>query len=257
MAKWFEGSAVLVTGAASGIGAAAAQRFAAEGAQVCLADRDVAGAERVAALVRKAGGEAMTMEVDVGDAGANVHMIEQTIATFGKLDVAFLNAGYRGGLGGFDQLDLDAFDRVLRTNLYGCLYGIAALYSRLETGGAVVVTASIAGLRGLPENPAYAASKHGILGLVRSASGAFAERGLRINAVCPGNVSTPMLGFAQSDDLADPDSLAMPPSRGTSSPQHIAEVALFLASKRAAAINGASTVVDAGWTAVVGSHFPS
>jgi NAD(P)-dependent dehydrogenase (short-subunit alcohol dehydrogenase family) len=257
MAHWFDGKSVLVTGAASGIGAAAAQRFAADGGRVCLADTDLAGCDRIATLIRNAGGKAATVRADVSNAEDNVHMIDRTVEAFGNIDIAFLNAGYRGGVGGFGRLDLNTFDRVIRTNLYGCFYGMTALYSRIETGGAVVVTASIAGLRGLPENPAYSASKHGILGLVRSAAAAYAARGVRINAICPGNVSTPMLGFPQTDALVDPDALSIPEFRGMSTPQHIAEVALFLASGRAAAINGAAYVVDAGWTAVAGSQSPS
>lgn len=253
----FAGRSVLVTGAASGIGAAAAQRFAAEGASVCLADIDLTGCRRIADRIGAAGQTAIVAKVDVSKAEDNVHVVELVIAEFGKLDVAFLNAGYRGAAGGLGKLALDEFDRVIRTNLYGCFYGLAALWSRIESGGAIVVTASIAGLQGLSENPAYSASKHGIIGLVQSTAEAFAARSVRVNAICPGNVSTPMLGFPQSDDLTEPEQLLQPPFGGMSNTQHIAEVALFLASHRAAAVNGAAYVVDAGWTSIAGSPSPS
>jgi NAD(P)-dependent dehydrogenase (short-subunit alcohol dehydrogenase family) len=257
MAQSFGGSAVIVTGAASGIGAAAAQRFAAEGASVCLADRDLRGAERVAALCVKLGQKAIALEVDVSKAADNQRMIAKTIAAFGRINVAYLNAGYLGPLTGFDAVDEQMFDRIIQTNLYGCFHGIRALYPKIERGGAIAVTASIAGLQGLPENPAYAASKHGVLGLVRSYSAAFAAKNVRINAICPGGVATPMIGIPQSDALQDPDKLQMPDFRGTSSAQQVAELALFLCSTRASAITGASYVVDAGWTAVLGPQSTS
>jgi NAD(P)-dependent dehydrogenase (short-subunit alcohol dehydrogenase family) len=252
MARWFEGKSVLVTGASSGIGAATAQRFAAEGASVCLADRDRAGLDRVVGLVAKSGGTAVTVEVDISRLDDNARMVRRALDTFGKIDVAFLDAGYLGTLGGFDQVDFAGFDRIIQTNLYGCFYGIKSLYPKMERNGAIVVTASIAGLQGLPENPAYAASKHGVVGLVRSSAAALAARGVRINAICPGAVSTPMIGAPQSDVLVPPDSLAAPDYRGVSAPQHVAELALFLASARAAAVTGASYTIDAGWTATLG-----
>jgi NAD(P)-dependent dehydrogenase (short-subunit alcohol dehydrogenase family) len=253
MDRWLEGKAVIVTGAASGVGAAAAQRFAAEGALVCLADVDAAGIGRVAALITKAGGKAIAVKTDVSKPDDNERLMDRAVGEFRRLDVVFLNAGQLGGFDGFAGLTLEDFDRILRTNLYGCFHGLKSAYARIERGGAVVVTSSIAGLQGLSENPAYAASKHGILGLVRSASQAFAGRRVRVNAICPGGILTPMAGVPQSDDIVAPEGLAMADYRGMSSAQQVAELALFLASSRASAITGAAYVIDAGWTATIGS----
>ncbi|MFO1185716.1 MAG: SDR family oxidoreductase [Bauldia sp.] len=256
MAGLLEGKAALITGAASGIGAAAAQRFAAEGAAVCLADTDAAGLARVKRLLEATGARAVSVTADIGRREDNIAMIAQAVAAFDKLDAAFLNAGVLGGMAGFDALTPELFDRVVRTNLYGVFYGLKALLPVVSAGGAVVVTASTAGLFGLSENAAYSASKHGIVGLVRSAAAAFAAKRIRLNAICPGGVATPMAGVPQSDALVAPADLAMPDFRGMASPQHVAELAVFLASSRASAITGACHVVDVGWTTALptGAH---
>lgn len=249
--RWFDGKSVLVTGAASGIGAAAAQRFAAEGAAVCVADSNAGGIERVRSLIERAGGRAIAAAVDIGRSEDNLAMVAKTVAAFGRLDAVFLNAGILGGMAGFDTITPELFDKVIRTNLFGVFYGLKSVLPAIAPGGAVVVTASTAGLFGLAENPAYSASKHGIVGLVRSAAAAYAVKGVRVNAICPGGVATPMAGVPQSDALVDPSDLAMPAYGGTSSAQHVAELALFLASSRASAITGACHVIDVGWTSVL------
>ncbi len=246
---WLAGKVALVTGAASGIGPAAARRFAEEGAAVALVDRDAAGLHRVAELIAAAGGRSLVVTADIASAADNSRMVAEARRVFGRLDIAFLNAGILGPMGGFASLTAEAFDTVLRTNLYGCFHALKALFDAIADDGAIVVTASTAGLAGLPDAPAYSTAKHGIIGLVQSSAAAFAARNVRINAICPGGVATPMAGAAQSDNLVAPEVLRMPPFGGMSSAQHVAELALFLASSRSSAMTGASIAIDVGWTA--------
>jgi NAD(P)-dependent dehydrogenase (short-subunit alcohol dehydrogenase family) len=248
LSKEFAGKSVIVTGAASGIGKAAAYRFADEGAKVCVADLNLAGAETVAAALKEKGAEAFATKVDVSALEDNDRMVAETVAAFGGLDVAFLNAGYYGpGTSIFDD-DISAFDRIIAINLRGCFLGIRAVAKSIRSGGAIVVTGSTGGILGLAVNPAYSASKHGLIGLVRSAAEPLAERGVRINAILPGGVNTPLNFGEMVDTYYPPDELKMPAFRGYGESQHIAEFALFLASPRAAFINGGAHVADGGLT---------
>ena len=238
----FAGKRVLVTGGASGIGRAAAIRFAEEGARVCIADLD---AEKGAALAAEIGGGAVSLRADIAAAGDNARMVALAIAGAGALDVAFLNAGYLGPMGGFDGTDEDLFDRHMAINLKGVFLGLKAVHGVMANGGAVVVTASTAGVVGLHESPAYTAAKHGVIGLVKAATPAFAAKGVRINALCPGGVDTPMMG-APDGPLVASDELQRVPLRGMGSAQHVAEAALWLASPAASFVNGQAHIVDGG-----------
>jgi NAD(P)-dependent dehydrogenase (short-subunit alcohol dehydrogenase family) len=175
-------------------------------------------------------------------------MVAETVARFGKLDIAFLNAGYYGPGTSFDDDDISAFDRIIAINLRGCFLGIRAVKKSIQPGGAVVVTGSTGGILGLANNPAYSASKHGLIGLIRSAAEPLAAQGVRINAILPGGVNTPLNFGEMVDTYVAPGDLKMPPFRGYGESQHIAEVALFLASPRAGFINGSAQVVDGGLT---------
>ena len=237
----FQGKVALVTGGASGIGRAAAIRFAQEGARVFVADMNLAGAEAVAAEI---GAAASAIQVDISDFAGNQAMVDAVIAAAGRLDVAFLNAGFYGAAQGLDTIDEALFDRLVAINLKGTFGGIKAVQPVIASGGAVVVTASAAGVIGHPDNPAYSAAKHGIVGLVKSCVTAFAERGARINAICPGGVLTPLIGVPDGPIIA-PEDLQRVPLRGMGSAQHVAEVALWLASPAAGFVNGQAQVVDA------------
>lgn len=242
MAGTFEGKVALVTGAASGIGRAAAIRFAEEGARVFCADLNLAGAEAVAAGIGKG---ASAVQVDVASYGSNQAMVDAVMANAGQLDVAFLNAGFYGAAEGLDTVDEALFDRLVAINLKGAFNGIKAVQAVIATGGAVVVTASAAGIVGHPANPAYSAAKHGVVGLVKSCVDAFAARGARINALCPGGVETPLIG---APDVAIVPAADLPrvPARGMGRAQHVAEVALWLSSPAAGFITGQAQVLDAG-----------
>lgn len=241
MAGTFAGKVALVTGAASGIGRAAAIRYAQEGARVFCADLNLAGAEAVAAEI---GGNASAVQVDVASYASNQAMVDAVMAQAGRLDVAFLNAGFYGAAEGLDTVDEAFFDRIVAINLKGTFGGIKAVQPVIAQGGAVVVTASAAGVIGHPANPAYSAAKHGIVGLVKSCVDAFAARGARINAICPGGVETPLIGAADVA-MVDPQALPRVPLRGMGSAQHVAEVALWLSSPAAGFITGQAQVLDA------------
>jgi NAD(P)-dependent dehydrogenase (short-subunit alcohol dehydrogenase family) len=248
MGKEFQGKSVIVTGGASGIGKAAVHRFADEGAKVCIADMDIARAETVAQEIGAKGGTAFATKVDVASQADNDRMVAETVEKFGGLDIAFLNAGYYGPGTSFDDDDVTAFDRIIAINLRGCFLGIRSTGKAIRSGGAIVVTGSTGGILGLANNPAYSASKHGLIGLIRSAAEPMAEKGVRINAILPGGVNTPLNFGEMVDTYVAPEDLKPVPFRGYGESQHIAEFALFLASPRAGFINGGAHVIDGGLT---------
>ena len=251
---WFAGKSVLVTGGGSGIGRASALRFAEEGASVCIVDVQLEAAETVAAAIMASGGQAFACVADVAKEADNDRMVAEAVHRHGKLDVAFLNAGYGGWAMDALEGDVADFDRVMAINLRGCYLGLRSVARALPYGGAIVVTASAGGLMGVEFNPAYAASKHGVVGLVRSLTPTFAARGVRINALCPGGVQTPMVGALTKDLGFAPNALPQVAYGERANAEHIAELALFLASARAGAVNGSAMLADAGQTSVLVSQ---
>jgi len=241
----FEGKVALVTGGGSGIGRAASLRLAAEGAAVVVADLNEAAAAQTAAEIEQTGGSSLAIRVDIASESDNDAMFEAATRGFGGLDLAYLNAGILQPYIPFEQVTTALLDRVLAVNLRGTFFGVQRAQAILRPGGACVATASAAGLLGFAEATAYTISKHGIVGLVRAACASFAARGLRINAVCPTMVLTGMTGNAVREPIKDLNELQDPEYRGALSAQHIAEVALFLLSRRSAGINGLAQPIDA------------
>jgi NAD(P)-dependent dehydrogenase (short-subunit alcohol dehydrogenase family) len=245
----FEGKVALVTGAALGMGRVTARRFAAEGAKVCVVDIIKDGVEETAAMIRAEGGDAFACIADISQEADNERMADETIAHYGRLDAVDLNAAVLGEHASFFESTVAHYDRVVAVNQRGCFLGMRAVGRVMRPGGAVVVMSSTAGLLGHPANPAYSTAKHAVIGLVRSAAPAFGDRGLRINVICPGGVNTRMHTDNPIDDPIVPlEDLPTVEFRGVATPQHIAEVVLFLCSSAAGFITGAVHTVDGGGT---------
>jgi NAD(P)-dependent dehydrogenase (short-subunit alcohol dehydrogenase family) len=243
-----DGKVALVTGSGSGIGRATAVLFAREGARVVVADVGVEGGELTVRTIRDAGGEAIFVRVDVSQAGEVQAAVDRVIETYGRLDCAHNNAGIAGQFAATADYLEEEWDRVIRVNLKGvwlCMkYEIPRM---LQQGGAIVNTASVAGLSGAPRLSAYVASKHGVVGLTKSAALEYASMGIRINAVCPGWIRTPMVeeAFETHPDLEAQISMSEPIGRiGTA--QEVAEAVVWLCSDAASFVTGHAMVVDGG-----------
>lgn len=247
-----EGRVVLVTGGASGIGQAAAERFAKAGATLVIADRDTAGGEACAAALRDAGTQAVFHPLDVRDGAACNALIAHVMERFGRLDAAFNNAGISGSTSLTEDQGIDLWRQVLDINLTGvfnCM--VPQLRAMRAAGGAIVNTASIAGTGGAAGAAAYSASKHGVIGLTRTAALEYARHGIRINAVSPGYIETPMTVGERAIFTGShlERAVATVPARRMGQPHEIADVVVWLCSPQASYVTGANYIVDGGVTA--------
>ena len=255
MAGILEGKIALVTGGGSGIGSATSLTFAREGAKVVVADVNADGGEGTVTQIKVAGGDAFFVHADVSRASDVEAMVKTAVQMFGRLDCAFNNAGIAGG--GADGPRLtheyaeDTWDRVVSINLKGvwlCMkYEIAQMLE--QGGGAVVNTASVAGLVGLRNATAYVAAKHGVVGLTRTAALEYAQQGIRVNAVCPGYIDTPMTEALRSDPERLASVIEREPIGRVGTPQEIAESVVWLCSDASSFVTGHAMAVDGGYVA--------
>jgi NAD(P)-dependent dehydrogenase (short-subunit alcohol dehydrogenase family) len=252
MAGSLEGKAILVTGGGSGIGRATSLLLAKQGAKVMIADYVPEGAQKTVTMIKEAGGTADCLAADVSVTKQVEMMVAKTVEKFGRIDGAFNNAGIEGKMAGTIDTSEENFDRTIAINLKGvwlCMkYEIPQMLK--QGGGVIVNTASIAGLVGFEGLPAYNASKHGVVGLTKTAALEFAQKNIRVNCVCPGVIQTPMVArLMDGGGMNENDMRAGEPVGRFGQPHEIGEGVVWLLSDASSFVTGHSMVIDGGWIA--------
>ena len=260
MTGMLDGKAALVTGGGSGIGRATAIAMAREGARVAVSDLSKEGIDETVALINAAGGQSIAIQGDVTDEADVANMVARTVSAFGRIDCAFNNAGVAGRSVGppgqrIHELTQPSVAKMFSVNLMGvflCLkYEIAQMLKQGD-GGAIVNTASIAGLVGLATSAHYVATKHGVVGLTKSAAIEYAQDGIRVNCVNPGYIKTPMT--RETMDERYDEIIAKVPVRRLGVPEEIAEAVVWMCSDKASFMTGASHVIDGGTPLIISSQ---
>jgi len=247
-----EGKVALVTGGSSGIGRSTALAFARAGAKVAVADVAVEGGEETARMIREIGGEAIFVLTDVTQSHQVEALVRKTVDTYGRLDCAFNNAGIEGAVTSTTQCSEENWHRVMAINLTGVWLCMKheIVQMQKQGGGAIVNTSSISGLTGLGSNPAYVSSKHGVIGLTRLAAVEYAKQGIRVNAVCPAAIATPMVkGLVDAHPDMEQFVSGMQPMGRLGTPEEVAQVVVWLCSDSASFVTGQALPVDGGMVA--------
>ncbi|MEZ5816528.1 MAG: SDR family oxidoreductase [Hyphomicrobiaceae bacterium] len=246
-----DGKVAIITGAARGIGAAAARLFAAEGARVMLAD---VLTESLQAVAREIGSQAAACPTDVTDETAVKSLVDQTVSRFGRLDVALLNAGIEGKMTSLVDYPAEMFDKVMAVNVRGVFLGLKYAMKAMEgSGGSIVITSSTSGIRATTGLSAYTASKHAVIGLMRSAALEGADKKIRVNTVNPSPIDTPMIASLEKmrglEGRNDQPMAAGTPLGRYGTPEEVARLMLFLASDESSFCTGGVYMVDGGVSA--------
>ena len=250
----FEGKVVVITGAAGGIGRATAVRFASEGARILAVDLPHSELDETVAAVQRVGGQVATYEADVTAFSQVDGYVQAALERFGQIDVFFNNAGIEGWVGSLLDYPEDEFDRVFAVNVKGVFLGMQAVGRAMQQGGggAIINTASVAGLQATASAAAYGASKSAVVGLTKSAAIAFVDDGIRVNAICPGPIETRMMrAMERGVNPDDPEAVhrnlsASTPMKRYGEAKEIAAMVAFLASDDASYITGGIYPVDGG-----------
>jgi NAD(P)-dependent dehydrogenase (short-subunit alcohol dehydrogenase family) len=253
-----DGKIAIVTGAGSGLGEAISTLFAKNRATVMLADLDVDGAERVLRQIEQSGGKGRVLKTDVAKPEAAKALVDTAVKEFGRLDIAVNNAGIGGPTAPIGEYPIEGWNDIIAINLSGVFYGMRyQIPAMLAGGGGVIVNmASVAGKVGLPNAGGYTAAKHGVIGLTATAAVEYGARGIRVNAVGPGFIDTPLISKRSVLDTTSATAsdemqalAALHPMNRLGKPNEVAEVVLFLASDRASFVTGAYYNVDGGFLA--------
>lgn len=252
MSSLLAGKVAIVTGSASGIGRASALAFSREGARVVIADWNEEGGEETRRMVQDAGGEAVFVRADVSHAADVKNMVDTAVGTYGRLDCAYNNAGIGCGPTLLCDYDDNEWTRVIDVNLRGvylCMkYEIPAMLS--AGGGAIANTSSAAGLVALAYVAPYVAAKHGVVGLTKAAALDYATQGIRVNAICPGTIRTPLVQQWLDKHPEDEEAWTkVAPMERMADPMEVAEMAVWLCSDRASFVTGQAIAVDGGTVA--------
>ena len=244
----FPGKVVFITGAASGIGRATAIAFAAEGARVAILDRTEDGLSETASAVRSAGAEALVIACDVSQPDQIEAAVGRVVETFGRLDIAFNNAGVENKPAPVHEISLSEWDRILDINLRGTFVCMKHELSQMvrQGSGVIINTSSGAGVRGVAGGASYTASKHAIIGLTKAAALDYAKLNIRVNAILPGNIETPMMDRFTNGDIQK--AIDLEPVGRLGKPEEIADAVLWMSADLGAFVTGAAICVDGGWS---------
>lgn len=247
----FDGKVAIVTGAASGIGRVTAEQYARDGAKVVVSDVDESRGQETVSRIEAAGGVAIWVETDVSDPAACEALVQRTMDEFGRLDIAFNNAGIGGAQAPTADYPIEAWQQLIAVNLSGVFYCMKyEIPAMLQSGGGAIVNmASILGQVGFANSPAYVSSKHGVIGLTQNAAVEYGAQGIRINAVGPGFIRTPMIAELEQDEQAYNMLVQLHPIGRLGLPEEVASLVTWLSSDVASFVTGAYYPVDGGYLA--------